>query len=81
MLLVAILISLPVVLILRGVVKRKRDRLECQKKVQEARDKILADGIIEGPKGPYVPHKKWDVGTPHETAPAKQSVYHGDSWH
>ena len=38
---------------------------------QQAIEKITADGVVEGPRGPRPPHKKWNVGTepgtPHET--------------
>ncbi len=55
------------------VVKRQRENDEAKRKqgIQMAIDKITADGVIEGPKGPRPPHRKWNVGTgvgtPHET--------------
>jgi hypothetical protein len=55
------------------VVKRRNEKDEAKRKqgIQEAIEKITADGVVEGPKGPRPPHKKWNVGTgagtPHET--------------
>jgi hypothetical protein len=47
------------------VVKRHSENEEAKRKksIQEAIKKITADGVVEGPKGPYVPHKQWNVGT------------------
>ena len=55
------------------VVKRQNERDETKRKqgIRQAIAKITADGVVEGPKGPYVPHQKWNAGTepstPHET--------------
>lgn len=55
------------------VVKRRGEKEEAHRKqsIQQAIEKITADGVVEGPKGPRVPHRKWNVGTepgtPHET--------------
>lgn len=57
------------------VVKRQGEKEEAKRKqrIQQAIDKITADGKVEGPKGPYVPHRKWNAGlgaaTPRETKP------------
>jgi hypothetical protein len=59
---------------------RRREKEKLHHLVEEAREKILADGKVEGPKGPYVPHKKWNVGTPSETRPASAKSYHGGPW-
>ena len=40
---------------------RRRAQAELQEKVRKAKEHILEDGIVEGPKGPYVPHKKWNA--------------------
>jgi hypothetical protein len=47
------------------VVKRRDEKNEIQRKakIQKAIHNIVADGVVEGPKGPYVPHEKWAVGT------------------
>ncbi len=75
---VAILI-LPV-LVVRSFILRKRERGERIRDIQKAEEALLAHGPINGPKGPYVPHEKWDVGTPHETAPRGAKAYNGDFW-
>ena len=61
---------------------RGRDARENKKRIAKAKDRILEDGKIEGPKGPYVPHRKWkDSGTPHftdsETKPPRHGGYYG----
>jgi hypothetical protein len=64
----ALLMSVTLVLVKR---RQETERLEGSEKIHKAIDNILADGVVEGPKGPRVPHKKWNVGTeartPHET--------------
>ena len=55
--------------------KRRDEREERDRKraIKAAVARITADGKVEGPKGPYVPHRRWNVGlgatTPHETKP------------
>jgi len=39
--------------------KLEREEQERRDKIEAAIDKIEADGVVEGPKGPYVPHRKW----------------------
>lgn len=60
--------------------RKRREAKDLSKRVAKAREQILADGKVEGPKGPYVPHKKWNVGTPHETEPIKTRSYDGGPW-
>ena len=43
--------------------RKRRAQRELHEKVEKAKSDILADGVVEGPKGPYVPHKSWNVGT------------------
>jgi len=63
--------------------RRKREQKELHKKIEEAKAKILADGKIERPKGPYVPHVPWDcgseVGTQREGS-LRTNSYHGTQW-
>lgn len=63
--------------------RKKREQAELHEKIQEAATKILKDGKIEGPKGPYVQQIPWDVGTQTGT-PRKGSIptpaYHGGPW-
>lgn len=51
----------------------EREDLARRKRIHDAIDRIAADGKVTGPKGPYVPHRKWNVGlgkrTPHDTKP------------
>ena len=66
-------------------VRHKRHEAErLRKKVEKAKDDILADGIIEGPKGPYVAHKPWRKGsgtvTPKQTGNRSKPGYHGTPW-
>jgi hypothetical protein len=59
--------------VILSVAKRRSEREETKRKqnIQKAIEKITADGVVEGPKGPYVPHEQWgsgtEPGTPHET--------------
>jgi hypothetical protein len=44
---------------------------------------LLEDGIVEGPKGPYVPHTPWGVGTERGTersGPPRRKAYRGGPW-
>ena len=59
---------------------RSKAHRETRARVRKARDAILADGKVEGPKGDYVPHRKWTVGTPHETKPIKARSYDAGPW-
>ena len=64
-----------IVTVLLLLARRERDKSEAERKrkIQQARESILADGVVEGPKGPYVRHKPWNIGydtrTPRETKP------------
>jgi hypothetical protein len=64
--------------------RRRRAREVLHAKIEKAREKILEDGIVEGPKGPYVPHRSSGVKTtlyPHnETGPPKSNAFHGMPW-
>jgi hypothetical protein len=44
--------------IIRGIIQRRRDRESVRQQCRDAREKIMADGKIEGPKGIYRP-KRW----------------------
>lgn len=64
--------------------RRKSDRKELHDKIEKAKAAILEDGVVEGPKGDYVPHIPYapttPVGTPSETGPPKQKAYKGTEW-
>ena len=67
--LICLLILLPVFpFILRW--RRRRAQREAHQKVEKAKADILADGIVEGPKEPYVPHEKWE-------APSQRATFKG----
>jgi hypothetical protein len=51
-----------------------------RKRVRDAIDKITADGKVEGPKGPYVPHKKYSRETDHETSGPKHGGRYNHPW-
>jgi flagellar biosynthesis/type III secretory pathway M-ring protein FliF/YscJ len=63
--------------------RRKREHALMKEKAEKAKANILEDGIVEGPKGPYVRHIPWGIGseirTPREGPPRAQS-YHGGPW-
>lgn len=70
------------IVICRTIINRSNRAEELRERARKAREDILADGIVEGPKGDYVPHKKWDVGigmrTPSDNTPPKSGRgYHG----
>jgi hypothetical protein len=41
-------------------IRLKRKAKQFKDKMEQAIEKITEDGVVEGPKGKYVPHKKWD---------------------
>lgn len=63
--------------------RRKREQAELHDKIEKAKVDILEDGVVEGPKGPYVPHTRWEVGsevgTPRDGPPRGRS-FHGGPW-
>ena len=58
----------------------KREAAELKKKVQDAIEKIMADGRVEGPKGSYVPHERRGAMTDGSTKPAKNPGYYHHPW-
>ena len=64
--------------------RRRREQRELHDKIKKAKADILEDGVVEGPKGPYVPHRRSGVKTelwpPHDTRPPKANAYHGMPW-
>ena len=50
------------VCLIRGTLQRRKDREAVRQRCRDAREKILADGKVEGPKGRYKPRRwgrKW----------------------
>ena len=63
--------------------RRRRAQSELHEKVKKAGMEILEDGVIEGPKGPYVPHRRWGIGTEVRTprhGPPLGRSYDGGPW-
>ena len=64
--------------------RRRQAKQELHEKIEKARTEILEDGVVEGPKGPYVKHTPWGVGTElppaSETGPPKGNAFHGGPW-
>jgi len=54
-------------------------RRETHRRVQRAIRNILEDGVVEGPKGRYVPHRKWDVGMARGTGNTGMGGYYGSA--
>lgn len=67
--------------------RKRHAQRELHDKVEKAKSDILADGVVEGPKGPYVPHKSWNVGsragqeplTDGSTKPPEHKGYYGSA--
>jgi hypothetical protein len=78
----AIVIAILVPLIHRR--RRKKDQALLHDQIEKAKAHILEDGVVEGPKGDYVPHIPYapttPVGTPSETGPPKKKAYKGTEW-
>ena len=76
-----LLIGFPVYVIGRELIRRRVERREREQRLRAARERILADGKVTGPKGKYVPHRPWKAGigmaTPRETSPERQPGYLG----
>ena len=71
---------LPIVMNVKAHREERRERDQTKEKVQDAIDKITADGKVEGPKGPYVPHKRGGPMTDGTTSPPKSSGYYHHPW-
>jgi hypothetical protein len=63
--------------------RRKVAQKELHKKIEEAKEKILEDGVVEGPKGPRARHIAWGSKrrslTDGNSTP-KHNAYHGGPW-
>lgn len=75
--LVFITFLIPVISSIRSKLAERRERKQFSKKIHDAIEKITADGKVEGPKGPYVPHRRHGALTDHSTSPPK----HGGRYH
>ncbi len=77
----ACLMAVVVPILLRR--RRRREQADLHDRIEKAKAQILEDGVVEGPKGPYVRHTPWgvgtEVGTPREGPPRGRS-YHGGPW-
>ena len=68
---------LPVISSIRSKLAERRERKGFSKKIQDAIEKITADGKVEGPKGRYKPRRKHGAMTDHSTSAPK----HGGRYH
>jgi hypothetical protein len=82
MLVAGFLFSIPVAAIL-FLAKRRNEKCEAQRRrsIRQAMRRIAAGGLEKQPRGPYVPHRKWHVGTapgtPHATRGRRASGPYG----
>jgi hypothetical protein len=64
--------------------RRRKAQQELHEKIEKAKAKILADGVVSGPKGPYVPRDRSGARTSlspnNDTGPHKANAYHGTPW-
>ena len=64
--------------------RRRLNQRELHDKIEKAKADILENGVVEGPKGPYVRHKPWGVGTAlppsQHTDQPSVNAYHGGPW-
>ena len=75
--------AIVLIVVITAIWRKNRNMNEAHYKVQKAIDNILEDGVVEGPKGDYVPHKRWGAGSGSVTsknAPPKKPGYHGTPW-
>ena len=64
--------------LIRGTIQRRRDRETVRQQCRKAREKIMADGRIEGPNGIYRPKRwssKWVAYSHDVPAPRAQSQH------
>jgi flagellar biosynthesis/type III secretory pathway M-ring protein FliF/YscJ len=78
--LVFLTFMLPVISSIRSKIADRRERNEFSKKIQDAIEKITADGKIEGPKGRYVPHRRHGALIDHSTKPPKHGGRYNHPW-
>lgn len=67
--------------LIRGTIQRRRDRETVRQQCRKAREKIMADGRIEGPNGIYRPKRwasKWVAYSHDLPAPRAQSQHFAD---
>ncbi len=55
----------------RKLAAEERQLREIREKVAKAKASILADGVVSGPKGKYVPHIRWSLRSRQEIASVK----------
>jgi hypothetical protein len=79
---ICLLILLPIFPLILRRRKRKAHR-ELHAKIEQAKAKILEDGIIEGPKGPRAKHIPWGsrrTGRTQFGGPPRGNSYDGGPW-
>ena len=62
--------------------RRKKEGAALHEQIEKAKANILADGIVEGPKGPRARHIPWGRkrGSRNDSGPPKHSAYDGGPW-
>ena len=80
---VCLVVGFPVFLLVRRIADDRYDKRGRARMLENARGRIMADGKVTGPKGPYVRHKRWrrsggtGVATPSDTRPERQGGKRG----
>ena len=80
MALVFLTFMLPVISSIRSKLAERRERKGFSKKIQDAIEKITADGKVEGPKGRYKPRRKHGAMTDHSTSAPKHGGRYHHTW-
>lgn len=76
----ACLVVLPLCVIVAGVIGKRRNAEESRRAVQASITRITADGKVDGPAGPYVPHRRRGPLTPGTTSPPKHAGRYHHPW-
>ena len=74
------LIVFTVYVVVQGILARRRDRQALRRRVQDAIEKITADGKVERPKGPCVSRRRRGPLTDCSTSPPRHAGYYHHPW-
>jgi hypothetical protein len=74
------LVVLPLCVIISGIREKRRSKRELHQNIEEAIDKIMADGKVRRPKGRYKPKKRAGSLIDGITSPPKHSGYYHEPW-
>jgi hypothetical protein len=78
--LIFITFMIPVISSIRAKRAERRERKQFSKKIQDAIEKITADGKVEGPKGHYKPRRKHGAMTDHSTSSPRHGGRYNLPW-